>query len=51
MCYLMHEREEIITLYEKKGILLPFKNHENNIVPDNCVPRASLHCQTDNRNV
>lgn len=37
------------TLYKKKSILLPFKNHENNIAPDNYAHRAFPYCQTDKR--
>ena len=37
------------TLYKKKDILLPFKNHENNIALDNYAHRAFPHCQTDKR--
>lgn len=35
--------------YKKEGILLPFKNHENNKSPDNYVHGAFPYCRTDNR--
>lgn len=35
-------------IIKKKGVLAPFKNDENNILPNNYAHRAFPCCQTDN---
>lgn len=41
--------KEIIHFIKRRAFSYHFKNHENNIAPDNYVHRAFPYCQTDNR--